>query len=133
MRLDAELVATGWLDIVGHHVDSMEYQNGCWAFDVISRSLEADADPEYCLNIIKNLVMRASSKDVTGAICAGIIQDFVTRFINDEHYLEKLSVIVIRNQGIIQMLRPSIFHFIPPENSQKFFQILTAEKLKRAQ
>lgn len=78
MKLDANLVARGWLDLQSLDLDSEEYRTGSWAFDVVLHALMYDGP--YLLEIIEQILVVDAGGEYLEALAVGILDNFLSTF-----------------------------------------------------
>jgi hypothetical protein len=78
MKLDAKLVALGWLDLQSLDLGSDEYREGSWAFEVVLDALMHDG--KYCWDIIGQVLEIDSDGKHLQALAVGILDDYLSSY-----------------------------------------------------
>ncbi len=78
MRLEAKIVAEGWLDLFRYEVGSYDYKIGSWSFDILMSVV--DFDGQYTWDIICEVLKADKGGRYHEALRVYVFEDFLINY-----------------------------------------------------
>ena len=100
MKLDANLVARGWVDLQSLNLNSEEYRAGSWAFEIVLDAMERDG--RYVWEIIEQILVADQVGQFSEALAVGILDEFLSRY--GSEFMNQVEAKIVRDANFRKAL-----------------------------